>query len=98
MGSTIRKEVLIGAITGLIGNTFGVLLFFLLFLEGSFKENFDYAYQYGELGKIIAIGAIPNLAAFFLFLKIKRFYRARGVLLITILLAIGILYLNISTG
>lgn len=97
MGAAIKKEVLVGAITGLIVNTFGVILFFLLFLEGSFKVNLNYAYRYDELGKIIAIGAIPNLVAFFLFLKIKRFYRARGVLLYTILLAIAILFLNIST-
>lgn len=97
MGAAIKKEVFVGAITGLIVNTFGVILFFLLFLEGSYKVNLNYAYRYDELGKIIAIGAIPNLVAFFLFLKIKRFYRARGVLLYTILLAIAILFLNIST-
>lgn len=98
MGPSIKKEVLIGAITGIIANAFGVLLFFLLFLKGSLEDNLVYAYQYGELGKIIAIGAIPNLAVFFLFLRNKRFYRARGVLLFTILLAIGILLLNLTAG
>lgn len=98
MGPTIRKEVLIGAVTGLIANVFGVLLFFLIFLKGSLEDNLMYAYQFGELGKIVAIGAIPNLPVFFLFLKNKRFYRARGVLLITILLAIGILLLNLTAG
>lgn len=98
MGSSIGKELLIGAVVGIIANTFGVLLFFWLFLEGSFEANLDYAYRFGELGKIIAIGAIPNLAVFFLFLKIKRTYRARGVLLITILTAISILFLNLTTG
>lgn len=98
MGATIRKEVLIGAITGLIVNTFGVLLFCWIFLSGTLEDNLVNAYKFGELGKIIAVGAIPNLGTFFLFLKIKRFYRARGVLLITILLAIGILFLNLTTG
>lgn len=98
MGTSIKKEVLIGAITGLIANAFGVLLFFLLFLEGTIEDNLLYAYQYGELGKIAAIGAIPNLPVFFLFLRNNRIYRARGVLLITILLAVGILLLNLGTG
>lgn len=98
MGPSIKKEILIGAITGLIANAFGVLLFFLLFLEGTIENNFLYAYRYGELGKIVAIGAIPNLPVFFLFLKNNRIYRARGVLLSTILLAVGILLLNLTTG
>ncbi|HLW14805.1 MAG TPA: hypothetical protein VKX30_04840 [Flavobacteriaceae bacterium] len=98
MGPSIKKEILIGAVTGLIANAFGVLLFFLLFLKGSLEDNLLYAYRFGELGKIIAIGAIPNLPVFFLFLKNKRLYRARGVLLITILMAIGILLLNLTTG
>lgn len=98
MGVTIGKELLIGAVVGIIANTFGVILFFLLFLDGTFEANLAYAYQFGELGKIIAIGAVPNLAVFFLFLKNRRIYRARGVLLTTILTAIGILFLNLTTG
>lgn len=98
MGATIRREVLIGAITGLIGNTFGVLLFCWIFLTGSMEDNLTNAYKMGELGKIIAVGAVLNLGTFFLFLKNKRFYRARGVLLISILIAIGILFLNLTTG
>lgn len=96
MGATIRKELLIGALVGLITSTIGVVLFFLLFIEGDFEYNLKYAYRFGELGKIIAIGAIPNLATFFLFLKNKRIYRARGVLLIIMFLAIGILLLNLN--
>lgn len=98
MGSSIGKELLIGAVVGLIANIFGVLLFLLLFIDGSFEANLAYAYRFGELGKIIAIGAIPNLAIFFLFLKIKRIYRARGVLLVTMITAIAILFLNLTTG
>lgn len=97
MGTTIRKELLIGAAIGIMGNAFGVFLFITIFLEGSLQTNLAYAYRFGELGKIIAIGAIPNLAAFFLFLKNNRFYRARGVLLATIILAIGILFLNLAS-
>jgi len=96
MGTTIKKEILIGFIAGIIANSIGIFLFSLLFLEGDIIANLRYAYRFGEFGKIIAIGAIPNLAIFFLFLKNKRFYRARGVLLITILLAIVILLLNLN--
>lgn len=96
MGFTIKKEILIGAVTGIIANTFGVIIFSLLFIEGGVNENLAYAYRVGELGKIIALGAIPNLLVFFLFLRNKRIYRARGVLLVTILLTIGILLLNLN--
>lgn len=98
MGTSIGKELLVGAVVGLIANTFGVLLFFWLLIDGSIENNLADAYRLGNLGKIIAIGAIPNLAVFFLFLKNKRIYRARGVLLVTMLTAIAILFLNLTTG
>lgn len=98
MGVTIGKELLVGAIVGLISNTAGVILFFWLLLDGSLEDNLADAYRLGNLGKIIAVGAVPNLAVFFLFLKKKRIYRARGVLLVTMLTAIGILFLNLTSG
>ena len=42
----------------------------------------------GFLGKLISLGAILNLVAFFIFIKKKQDYRARGVLLVTIFIAV----------
>jgi len=41
-----------------------------------------------NLWMLISLGALPNLAAFFGFLRINREYRARGVLMATFVAAI----------
>jgi hypothetical protein len=43
------------------------------------------------LGNIIALGALLNFVVFFAFLKKKQYYRARGVVLATLVAAIIIL-------
>ncbi len=55
-------------------------------------ETYEAAVQQGHVGSLLALGAILNLAAFFGFLKLKRDYRARGVLMATVLTALIILF------
>ena len=44
---------------------------------------------------LLALGAVLNLLAFFGFLRLRRDYRARGVLMATVLTALVILYYKI---
>lgn len=91
-----KKEVIIGFLVGLLANTAGTLLYIVLFSKLSIEETFIAAIENGHIGSILALGgAILNLAAFFLFLKMKRDYRARGVLIATLLTALAILYYKI---
>lgn len=93
----IRKEIGIGALVGLIANALGTLVF-----SGLFIKEFDVeriviiAYENEVLNKIIALGAIFNFIPFYLFLRKNLIYRARGVLVATIAVAIftGILYFS----
>ncbi|MCW1953409.1 MAG: hypothetical protein KIH80_004485 [Flavobacteriia bacterium] len=89
------KEIFIGFVVGLIANTFGVIGYLLLFSPYSLETSIEVAQETGQMGSIIGLGALLNLAAFFGFLKIKRDYRARGVLLATIGAALLILILKI---
>ena len=90
-----KKDVLIGLIVGLIANTFGSLLYILIFSDFSIIETLKAAREQGHLGSILALGAILNLLAFFGFLKLKRDYRARGVMIATVITALTILYFKI---
>ena len=83
-----KKEIVIGFIVGIIANTFGTLLYILLFSDLSINETFKAAVAQGYLGSLLALGAILNLGAFFLFLRIKRDLRARGVMIATLLTAL----------
>ena len=46
------------------------------------------------LGKLISLGAILNVFVFFIFIKKNQDQRAKGILLLTIFLAIFTLILN----
>ncbi|MEM1337843.1 MAG: hypothetical protein AAF717_09145 [Bacteroidota bacterium] len=85
------KEVAIGFVVGLIANTFGTLLYILLFSERSIAATFESAIAQGYFGSLLALGAVLNLIAFFGFLRLKRDFRARGVMIATLLTATIIL-------
>ena len=91
-----NKEVLIGFVVGIIANTIGVLLYILLFSDLGIFETYQAAVKQGYVGSLLALGAILNLIAFFAFLKIRRDYRARGVLMATVLTALIILFYKLS--
>ena len=87
----IKKEIFIGMFVGLIAN--GIGLFLAATLLGQ-KQGDDFttvikaAATEGFLGKLISLGAILNLVAFFVFIRKRQDYRARGVLLITVFIAV----------
>ncbi len=91
----IKKEILIGFIVGIIANTIGTLLYILIFSDFGIVETYQAAVQQGYVGSLLALGAILNLVAFFGFLKIRRDYRARGVMIATLLTAMLILYYKV---
>lgn len=91
MGVVIKKEIGIGFITGLIFNSVGVFICVLVvgYMKGKgISETFQFYYNSGSLWMLLTLGALPNLLAFFGFLRMNRDYRARGVLLATFITAI----------
>ena len=90
-----KKEILIGFIVGIIANTIGTLLYILLFSDFGIIDTFKAAIAQEHIGSLLALGAILILVAFFGFLRIKRDYRARGVMIATILTALVILYYKV---
>ena len=85
----MKKDIFIGIFVGLVANAIGLILAATLLGGGDdFTTVIDNASSEGFLGKLISLGAILNLAAFFIFIKKKQDYRARGVLLITVFIAV----------
>ena len=86
----IKQEVLKGFITGIISSIIGVFICTVILsrVNGkSIEATFLLFKAEGHLWMLIALGAIANLIVFFLFLKKDMDYRARGVLLATMLVA-----------
>jgi heme/copper-type cytochrome/quinol oxidase subunit 4 len=90
-----KKEVLIGFVVGIIANTIGTLAYILLFSDLGIVDTYKAAVAQEHIGSLLALGAILNLVAFFGFLRLKRDYRARGVMIATILTAMIILYYKV---
>ncbi len=85
----IKKDIIIGIIVGLIANAIGVFITANILGGGdSFSTVIEAAIAEGFIGKLVSLGAVLNLIVFFVFIKKKQDFRARGVLLATILVAI----------
>ena len=89
-----KKKLFQGLVVGLLANIIGLITAaivlgklsglsdnILTVLESAQSENF--------LGKLISLGAILNLLSFFYFIRKRQDARAGGVLLATILIALG---------
>lgn len=93
----IKKELLIGFAVGVIANAFGFLLALIFFGYGlDLASAINTAMAEQVMGKLISLGALLNLVAFFGFLKIKREYRARGVIFATIAITMVTFLINFS--
>lgn len=88
----IKKEIIIGFLVGVIANALGVIIYILIFSDMGIIETYKAAVEMERVGSILALGAILNLVAFFLFMRIRRDHRAKGVMIATILTALLILY------
>ncbi len=91
----MKKEILIGFFTALIATFFGCYLFIEYFSNKGFYETISLIIQGNLQGKVLVLGAIANFFVFFIFLKKKQIYRAKGVLLETFLIAFLVLFLTI---
>ena len=90
----IVKEVILGFLFGLIANCSGSYLyvFFLSEIKHlSLESTFNITVHEGLLGNIVVLGALMNLLVFFVFMKKNQYYRARGVILATLIAAIVVL-------
>ncbi len=88
---TLKKEVFIGLIIGLLANIAGSYLYIYFFSVYNLEETIQHALVKDVLGNIIALGALLNLFVFFIFIKKNQIYRARGVVFATVVSALIIL-------
>lgn len=88
------KEIIIGFIVGLIANTSGTYLYIYFFSKQSLEDTLRAALINDFIGSLIALGAVLNLMAFFIYVKKRQYYRARGVILATVVAALVILILK----
>lgn len=91
----MKKEILIGFLVALLATSFGCFLFIEFFSPVDFEKSISLIKEGNLEGKILVLGAIANFFVFFVFLKKKQIYRARGVLMETFLIAFIVLLLTL---
>ncbi len=87
--------MLIGFLVALLATSFGCFLFVEFFSPLDFYESLERIKEGNLEGKVLVLGAIANFFVFFVFLKKKQIYRARGVLMETFLIAFIVLLLTL---
>lgn len=83
----IKIEVFKGFFVALIATVFSFYLFIEHFSVYSLDETIKIIKTGNLYGKLITLSALPNVVVFFIFIKKKQDYRARGVLLWLFLVA-----------
>lgn len=91
----MKKELLIGFLVALVATSFGCFLFIEFFSIVDFYESLELIKEGNLEGKVLVLGAIANFFVFFVFLKKKQIYRARGVVMETFLIAFIVLLLTL---
>ena len=83
-----KTDLLIGFFIGIITTIIGTILFLLAFTDFDSFSDLAQIREQGILGKVITLGAILNIFAFFILLKKNKELMARGIVLATIILAL----------
>ncbi len=92
----MKKDILIGFLVGLIVCAFGSILYVLvMFSQYKIEAAFEMLQGSGLLPKVITLGTLPNVLIFHLFIKKHQVYKARGVLMAVVLLAVVFAILKI---
>jgi len=86
----IKAKVLLGIIFGFMATVLGFYFYSQVFNNFSMKFIGKLITEEDMLGEILVYSAIPNALAFFVFIKRKKDYMARGVILATIIIAIAV--------
>jgi len=92
-----KTDLIIGALIAIAATALGVFLYIAVFMvwlnHYTFEKGLQLTGMYGNMGKVITLGAILNIAIFFLLLKKNKDLMARGVVFGTILLALVTLFI-----
>ena len=83
-----KRDLLFGFLIGIAASFLGVFLFLALFTADDFIEGISILKAQGSLGKLMTLGALLDLLAFGILLKMNKEMMSRGVVLSVIIIAI----------
>ena len=87
----LKKDIFLGIVIGFIATAIGFYFYTQVFNNFSIKFIKNLIIEEGMLSNILAYSVLPNLVAFFVFIKRKEDYKARGVMMATFVVAMVIM-------
>ena len=87
-----KIDLLYGVLLGIATAALGIYIFMEFVAGYGLEEGFYILKSQGQVGKLIALGAILNLGVFFILLKLNKELLARGIVFATLLLTILTLF------
>lgn len=84
----IKRDLAIGFVIGIVACILGIFLFVTFFTDFGFVAGINSMKAEGQLGKLITIGALLDLVAFGILMKINQEIMARGVVMSAICITI----------
>lgn len=89
----MRKiDFFIGILIGLLLTLIGSYLFIYLFSSVDINKDFEQIKSFGQLGKLISLGALLNIGMVFFLFKKNRDLMAKGIIFSLFLLVIYTLF------
>ncbi len=90
----MKKQIFTGLLLSIFATLAGSYIVLDLANGNGFEKNWQIMRDMSDEGIVLSLGAIPNLLLFFVFLRKKQEYRARGVLMGVILVAFAVMYFS----
>ncbi|MGY6647226.1 hypothetical protein [Wenyingzhuangia sp. IMCC45574] len=91
------KDILIGFALAVLISMVGSILYIKAVLPANeLQETIAKLYQGGLVTKVIALGTIPNVFVFQFLIKRNQIYKARGILLAVLLVALAFAYVKLT--
>ena len=87
----MRRDMIIGFVLSILATIAGCYIYMEFIMQNGFEAAWEWMINTHNQSSILSLGAIPNLLLFFVFLKRKEDYKARGVLIGVILIALLVL-------
>ena len=89
-----RTDLILGLLLGLLGALAGAFLFLALFTPYTLSDGLLIVRETDQISKVLSLGAIVNLALFFLLLRFRKDVMAKGVILSMFVITLATLILH----